>query len=239
MAADGSQRQIADPTIAQALDRYLAAEQKRLKPRTYARYADVIELLTHSLNSYGPNRIDPTELDHYEQAGYDIEAEDPPFCEVFGPAVIPDHLSEFLSYFLPRKVAAGEDFLKSAGTVTRKLSRWLAEQGYVDQVEARLAEDTGATASRDLPAARRLVECLQAPTSAAPVRDDDIEGYFEVRRVEAGRLWLIDFLDGRDYGPVDVPEDASALCRAGWQIAGALAPHGQGYRLVDAYNVYT
>ena len=239
MAAEEPEVQIFEPTITEALDAYLADEQRRLKPRTYTRYADVVALLKDSLNSYGPNVVDPDELDRFQAAGFDIEGEAPPFCEVFGPAYIPDHLPEFLGHFLQRKVAAGADFLSTAGTVTRKLSRWLAEQGYIAPDTAEEAAETGAEAGRDLPAARRLTERLDAMTQGMPVSDTDIEGYFEVTRVEPGRLSLIDFLDGMDYGAITVPNEVTEICKVGWQIAGALGRHRGGYRLVEVFNVYT
>lgn len=239
MGAEEPGVQIAEPTITEALDAYLAAEQRRLKPQTYTRYADVIALLKDSLNSYGPNAVDPEELDRFQAAGFDVEGEEPPFCDVFGPAYIPDHLHEFLGYFLQRKVAAGADFMGTAGTVTRKLSQWLAEHGYIAPDTAEEAAETSAEASRDLPAARRLTERLDAMTQGMPVSDADIESYFEVTKVEPGRLWLVDFLDGTDYGTITVPTEVTDICKVGWQIAGALGRHRGGYRLVEAFNVYT
>jgi len=43
--------------------------------------------------------------------------------------------SEFLGYFMPRKVMCGKDLMQAAGTVTKKLAKWLAEKGYVEDTE--------------------------------------------------------------------------------------------------------
>ena len=54
------------------------------------------------------------------------------FCKLFGPEEIPPHLGEFLGYFMVRKVSAGQELLKAAGTVTGKLARWLEQQAYIE-----------------------------------------------------------------------------------------------------------
>ena len=45
------------PTISEVLAEYLRAEKSRLAPKTYARYADVIGLFTHSLNGYAASSV--------------------------------------------------------------------------------------------------------------------------------------------------------------------------------------
>ncbi len=51
----------ANPTISEVLARYLADEKARLAAKTYGLYADVIELLQHSLNGYAANSLDKDE----------------------------------------------------------------------------------------------------------------------------------------------------------------------------------
>lgn len=36
----------------------------------------------------------------------------------------------FLHYFMPRKVLCGQETMDAAGTVTRKLGKWLVQKGY-------------------------------------------------------------------------------------------------------------
>ena len=43
--------------------------------------------------------------------------------------------SEFLGYFMPRKVLCGKETIRAAGTVTKKLAKWLSEKGYVKDDE--------------------------------------------------------------------------------------------------------
>ncbi len=135
------------PTIADVLDEFLAAQRARLAERTYAGYEEIVGLLRDSLNMYGFNSLrGDDELQRFDEAFGDgnTDAEMDAFCRTFGPEKIPEHYYEFLSYFLIRKVMASEDLLRRAGTVTKKLAAWLAEQGHVDPHLAADAVEMGA-----------------------------------------------------------------------------------------------
>jgi hypothetical protein len=202
------------PTISEVLAEYLAAEKKRVSPRTFAKYTDVIELLKHSLDRYAPNGLEATEHALWEKhfnADGDAHKE---FCDVFGPEHILPNVGEFLNYFMVHKVMAGNDLLRASGTVTKKLARWLAEHGYVAIDDAALALEQGADAARDLPAAAKLAALLYDLMAARfTPRESDIEGRFGITKVESRRIWLRDEDDGRDYGAVPVPEAVTKLCR--------------------------
>jgi hypothetical protein len=51
------------------------------------------------------------------------------------------------------KVMAGEDLLRAAGTVTKRLGFWLEEHGYVDGAVGADVAERGADAARYLPRA--------------------------------------------------------------------------------------
>ena len=87
-------------------------------------------------------------FDRYYNAPGDKHLE---FCQLFGPDKIVANLGGFLGYFMIRKVVAGQDLKRAAGTVTKKLSTWLAAQGHVAEDEAQEGADLGAEAARDLP----------------------------------------------------------------------------------------
>ena len=77
------------------------------------------------------------------QEEYDaITANGGTFCGSFGPEEIASGLDKFLGYFMPRKVVVGKDPMKAAGTVTKKLVKWLAEKDYVKDEEALEMPDT-------------------------------------------------------------------------------------------------
>ena len=224
--------------IDQLLDAFLVEQQERLSERTFRTYAEVVELLRHSLNGYGHSSLDRSERRRFE-AAYDAGDEDA-FCRLFGPEKIPDHLGEFLGYFMVRKVMAGQELLRASGTVTKKLVQWLNANGHIDSTEAHRAEERASEASRDLPAADRLGRMLHDVAVSAPpldldaVADDDfIEDYLAITDVEPGCIW---FEDG--VGPFEVPRAASDLARPGWSMFVTAARAGQKWHLLEVGFVY-
>jgi hypothetical protein len=175
------------------------------------------------LNGYGPDTLTCADHESWEQAfqAGDMEA----FCHLFGPERIPEHVDEFLRYFMIRKVMAGQELLRAAGTVTKKLAGWLHEQGYVDADQRDLALDRGTDAARDLPRAERLANLLYQHSRRTPVFDQDtlapedlVEDQFMIDRVEPGALYFTGVLTSLDsIGPVKVDQKASALAQVGWR----------------------
>lgn len=68
-----------------------------------------------------------------------------------------------------RKVMGGADLKRAAGTVTERLSKWLAEKGYVSDGEAREGMEKGAEAGRDLPKAERAARSSLKPPMISPL----------------------------------------------------------------------
>jgi hypothetical protein len=85
----------------------------------------VVALLRDSLNQYGYQALSDAEKRRWQEA-YDAGQEDA-YSALFGPDKIAAQIGSFLGWFMVRKVMAGEDFLRAAGTVTKKLARWLEE----------------------------------------------------------------------------------------------------------------
>lgn len=231
---------IAEPTIAEVLKQFLADQRQRLAPKTFASYEYVIDLLQHSLNGSAYQSLGKSESALFERLFKASGADHREFCEIFGPEHILPNIGEFLGYFMVRKVIAGKDTLRAAGTVTKKLARWLAEKGYVKAEDAGVAADRGGAAARDLPKAEELAALLRefAEDQERGGEESEIEDHFTLTRVEPGRLWLEGMLDGRSVGPVKVPEQISRRCRVGWSISGVIAHAGKAWRFVEAWNVY-
>jgi hypothetical protein len=103
--------------------------------------------------------------------------------------------------------------VRAAGTVTKKLAAWLAEKGYAGAEEAEDASERGD-------------------------EGDEVEDHFTLTRVECGRVWLEGMLDGRELGPIAVPEVISSRCKVGWTISGVGGRLGKRWQLVEAWNVY-
>lgn len=223
-------------TIDDALDEFLVEQEERLAPRTFRNYADVIHLLRDCLNGYGYQSLDAEERRRWESA---YERDEEAFVHVFGPAKVTDNLGEFLDYFMIRKVMAGEELLRAAGTVTKKLARWLGVHGYLDENAVEVAVERGAAAARVLPNAEKLSGLLfeQARQSMVDVQtiddDDYVEDYLMIDRVEPGALWF----EG-EIGPVLVTKAASDIAQPGWSINIVLGRANKTWHVVEVGNVY-
>lgn len=225
------------PTIDAVLTEFLAEQRDRLSARTFARYEDVIRLLRSSLDNYGPNSLDRDERHRWERA---FESDDEAFCHLFGPEKIPEHLGEFLGYFMIRKVFASQELLKASGTVTKKLVRWLHSHGYIDRELTGDAVERAQDAARDLPVADRLGDLLHDVAVSAPQLDpeeladeDWVEDYLAIARVEPGQIW---FEGG--VGPIAVPRAASDMAQPGWSLFVTAARDGGRWHLLEVGFVY-
>ncbi len=177
---------IAKPTIAEVLAQFLADQRGRLAPATFSKYEDVVRLLEHSLNGYAYNSLSKAEEEFFDRLYEANGAEHREFCEVFGPEHILPNLGEFLDYFMIRKVIAGKETLRAAGTVTKKLAKWLAAKGHATAEDAEVAAERGADAARELPEAEDLASLLDDFAGDQEGKDegDVIEGHFTILRVD-------------------------------------------------------
>ncbi len=107
-------------TIAQVFEEFLADQKDRISHKTFLKYQSVISLYKLYLEGYWPGH--DGEYDKITKAGGT-------FCGTFGPDDATAGYSEFLGYFMPRKVMCGKETMQAAGTVTKKLAKWLAEKG--------------------------------------------------------------------------------------------------------------
>jgi hypothetical protein len=161
-----------------------------------------------------------------------------PNLGTFGPEDAIDGYSEFLGYFMSHKVMCGKDTMRAAGTVTKKLAKWLADKGYIEDTAD--AQERAGEAAKDLPNATEVLDLLDAYLDArAPVEHGRaIQDHFTIDRIEPGQLWLSPLTAGSSVlGPVPVPKKVAALCEVGWDISGAVAKVGTGWRLVEVWNV--
>ena len=146
-----------------------------------------------------------------------------------------------------RKVIAGRDLKRAAGSVTKKLSKWLAEKGYVSREAGREGMEEGAEAAQDLPKAERVAQILHESADAVsvdPTQFDDKDyldfDHFVIKKLEAGKLWFGVHEVGGEHmgGPVPVPKRATDVLRKGWEISCALGRVRGHWRIVEMANVY-
>lgn len=201
----------------------------RISHKTYLKYQSIIQLYGSYLENYWPGH--DGESSKITKAGGT-------YCTTFGPEDVTSGYSEFLGYFMPRKVMCGKETMQAAGTVTKKLAKWLAEKGYVEDTED--DQERAGEAARDLPNASAVVDLLNAYVDeTAPARSGKvIEDHFWIEKIEPGKLWLMPLTEGDSaIGPIPVPGRVTQMCKPGWDIGGVVVKTAQGWRFVEVWNV--
>ena len=230
--------QPAEKPIKVVLEKFLEDQRSRLRPSTMRKYEPVIELFEACLDNYGHQYLDKAESELFDHLYNASGAAHQEFGQIFGPEKIPENVGEFLNYFMIRKVMCGKDLLRAAGTVMKKLGKWLREKGYVTDEQAEDLVDRGSDAARDLPAAEELAQMLMdyADYTAVDCKES-LEDHFTIEAIEPGKLRLSD-LSGAEEIVVPVSRDISNACRVGWTLAAAVGKTAKGWRILEAWNVY-
>jgi len=228
---------IAEPNIEGVFAGFLKSQQKRLKPRTFHRYEEIIDLFRHCLNGYGCHELDnSSDVALYEKLYFHKSLE---FCVIFGPDKILPSLSNFLNYFMIRKVMASEALLQAAGTVSKKLIKWLEENRYIDEEESFKAGVIASEAARELPAAERLARLLYdyAQNHAPRYWTSELDDYFTIDKIEPGVLFLSG-MSTTNVVEVKVPKEITDHCRVGWQVNLLLGMTRNNWCILETGNVY-
>ena len=160
------------------------------------------------------------------------------YCGTFGAKDITPGFSEFLGYFMPRKVIAGNETMKAAGTVVKRLAKWLVEKGYTEDDES--VRDSVGEAARDLPASQKLLdELCDWLSQTSPVQSGrEIEGHFLIQRIGPRQIWLESLIRGEEeIGPIQVPVKVAKACKVGWDVGGVVALTSKSWRLVEVWNI--
>ena len=114
--------------IKEVFSQFLSEQKSNLAPKTYRDYASVIDLFANQLDGYAWNN-----LDHGDKAYNQAQKKGKSFIDLYDHTHIAENVGEFLDYFVPRKVIAGDDFiLKTCPRVIRKLLKWMREKHLVE-----------------------------------------------------------------------------------------------------------
>jgi succinate dehydrogenase flavin-adding protein (antitoxin of CptAB toxin-antitoxin module) len=226
-----------DKTIKQVLGEFLEEQQVRLKPGTYRGYEEAIYLFEQCLNGYAYQYLEE------ESRLFDrlYDEEDKEFCEIFGPDKIgASEIGEFLDYFVIRKVMGGKELMKTVGRVMRRFVRWMSEKGYMEEGEYEAAAGVVEDLKGELPRVEELACLIYDYIQDNPPKGftERVDGYFRATKIEPGKLWLKDYLSGRDIGPVFVSNEISSSCKLGWVICLELGKTRKGWRMLGSGNVY-
>lgn len=240
--------QIAKPNINDVFKSFLEEESKRLAPKTFRKYKEALDLLGSHLNSYGSEPLLTAEkafFDKHYNAEGDAHRD---FCDIFGPEKIFETIGSFFSYFMIRKVMAGEELKRTTGTVVKKLSKWLVEKNLISEESAASAEEEGSEASTFLPIAEKASRILGEHAYSKGLYPNDFEDdddYIEfdhltITKLEPGKLWLEyhDIGEDKVLGPISVPASATKLLKPGWDISCGLGRTRGKWQIIEMGNVY-
>lgn len=227
-------------TIQVVVAKFLEAQKERLKERTFRDYDSVMDLFCVYLNSYGPNYIDGELEAAWEEAYQTDEAafvKLAPISEVDSSTY-----AEFFEYFLIRKVASSESFMKDCSRVLKKFSKWIFENKYIDESHY---EDLngyfkgGKTSS--LSDATKVTDLLynHSLQNQDTEYEETQEGYFTIVEKEGSKLWIEDEFGDKDIdGPLVVPKKIADLCRVGWDLSMLIGKRNGKWYVVEMGNVY-
>lgn len=114
---------------------FLAEQKERLAQKTYNDYEWVIGLFEDSLDGYAWNNIED------EQAYEKAHKQNLTFMDIYDHSYIFDNVGEFLDYFIPKKVAASDEFvLKTSPRVIRKLLKWMRDRNLLNKTDEEISE---------------------------------------------------------------------------------------------------
>lgn len=226
---------LASPSVTEVLDGFLD------RPSATDEDEAVVDLLRSYLDGYGHLMLSGEEAQLF-RVRHDEDEEAGAFCNLFGPGFILDGLSEFLGWFVIRKVAAGPELVSAFGPVIDRLVAWMVEEGIVPAEAADGATELATAATGNLPAADELSTLLY--NSREELDEEAVLEYVdweaemaEISRIEPGRLWFRSELG--EIGPVIVPERATEIARLGWGVsAPGFGRTEAGWSLLEMGNVY-
>jgi len=239
--------QIAKPSIEDVFREFLTEQRERLSDKTFRRYDEIIALFRGCLNNYAYQALSKPETilfdKHFNADGEDHRE----FCQLFGPEKISNEVAHFLNYYMVRKVIAGADFKRAAGTVTKKLCKWLAEKGYVSEEGVGKGIEDAADAIHDLPDAERAGDFLFRLADRCEMDPDHLSAedyldfdHYTIMKIEPGKLWfeVFDEHGKRTIGPVSVQKTAAKLLKTGWDISCAFGRVNSTWRIIEMGSVY-
>ena len=211
-------------TIDQIFKEFLADQEARLSPTTFESTRTSSTSTGRTWRATGPitrGRIDA------------ITKARGTYCGTFGAEDTTSGFSEFLGYFMPHKVIAGNETMKAAGTVVKKLAKWLVAEGLHARATTVRRRERAARGSRDLPASQKLLDELERLA------------HREIRPGQGGQEARGPLLDPAGSSPAGSgssrcsattrrsarsrsPRRSRRACKVGWDVGGVVAKTSEG-----------
>lgn len=227
----------ATPTIVFVLNQFV--QEKAGKNRKQHDRKGAIQLFIDHMNGYGHQWLSEEEKETFDRY-FELEGKShKDFCEIFGVDKILENISEFVGYYLIRKVMLSAEEMSIAASTITELVQWLADKGLVSEAEATDAFDRSAKAAKDLPRAEVANRLIWELAQKGPTRvEESIEsGYMTIAKIEGDSVWLnTDY--GETIGPVVLPRKAAALLEINWIVCCALLKSGGRWYFAEVGNIY-
>ena len=226
-------------TIKQVFKEFLKEQQARLKPRTYGGYEDAIYFFEQCLNGYAHQYLNEKDSKLFDKLYNENNKE---FCEIFGPDKIgSSEISEFLNYFMIRKVMGSKELMKTVGRVMQKFVKWMDEKEYMLEEEYENVAETVAELKDEIPKVKELSNLIYdyIQNNAPEDFTQTVDGYFRVTEIENSKLWLVDYIEHKKkIGPVFVSTEISSMCKVGWVICLEIGKTSKGWEMLESGCVY-
>ena len=210
-----------------------------MKPRTYEGYEDAIYYFEQFLNGYAHQYLNEKDSKLFDKLYNEVNKE---YCEIFGSDKIgSSEISEFLDYFMIRKVIGSKELMKTVGRVMQKFVKWMNEKGYMPEDEFETTAEIVDELKDELPKVRELSGLIYNYIWNNPIDDltEKVDGYFRVTKIETRKLWLEDYMWIKGtVGPVSVSTGISSMCKVGWVINLGMGKTGKSWKMLECGNVY-
>lgn len=219
--------------IAESMDLFLKEVSGTVSKKTAEKYRDVLKLFHDYLANYG-------DLSHEEHkdTGIVLTAETSELHD--------GQVSNFLEWFLIRKVLGPAWLNTSAPGVMKKYVKWLDKKGLLAEGAMDEIAETTKKATKDLPrvekAAMLLYKlCEKNNDKFGEIEFDDKdynEGYGEVTGILEDKLHLNYDYDGYKTGPIQITKEIAKLLKKGDTINLVVCRKGKLWYPLEVGNVY-
>lgn len=217
--------------ISESMDLFLKEVSGTVSKKTAEKYRDVLKLFHDYLANYG-------DLSHEEH-------KDKGIILTAGTIELHDgQVSNFLEWFLIRKVLGPAWLNTAAPGIMKKYIKWLDRKGLLAKGAMDEIDETTKNAARNLPrvekAAMLLYKlCEKNNDKFGEIEFDDKdynEGYGEVIGILEDKLHL-DY-DGEKTGPIQITKEIAKLLKKGDTVNLVVGRRGKLWYSLEAGNVY-
>jgi len=217
--------------IVKSIGAFLEEISAKYSAKTVRKYGDILGLFQDYLVSYG--EISYKEDKHGELI---LTADTSEFG--FG------HVSNFLEWFLIKKVMGPQWMMKAAPTIMQKYFKWLDEKGLLAAGMMGEVLNTTKQAAKDLPRVDQAAELLfnlcdlnSSKYMDTDFDDDDyMEGYGEVTWILGDKLYL-DY-EGEKIGPIQITKEIAGHLKKDDTVNLVVRRIGKKWVPLEVGNVY-